>query len=154
MIEGHFELGASALEKTALLRYETFTAELGMPSEVEIDIYDQFAHHLIVEDGSKVVGTGRLVYKEDKYLIGRIAIDKDSRGLKLGDLVVRMLLDRAFNIGAKEVSVYSMIPVQGFYERIGFKAKGEPFIDATIEHIEMTITKDMLSHGCHGCGGC
>ncbi len=82
MIQGKFYLGSEGLDKSAALRYEVFTAELGMPISMEKDVYDQFGHHLIVEDGGGLVGTGRLIYKADQFLIGRIAIDTKARGQK------------------------------------------------------------------------
>lgn len=154
MVKGKFVVGIEGLDETANLRYEVFTGDLKMPASIEKDNYDHFAHHLIVEDGGQIAATGRLILKDDEYLIGRIAVDKAFRGKQLGDLVVRMLVDRAFSIGAEEVVVHSMTPVIGFYEKIGFKAVSEPFTEATLEHVKMVIDKEAMSHPCQGCGGC
>ena len=42
---------------------------------------------------------------EEYYKIGRIAVKKECRGKKYGDFIVRMLVDKAFTMGAKEVFV-------------------------------------------------
>lgn len=155
MIEGKFVVGYEALETTGLLRYEVFTEELGMPISVEKDVYDHFAHHLIVRDGEEFVATGRLIIKDGEFIIGRIAVDPKARGNHYGDLIVRMLVDRAFNLlKAERVVVHSMLPVQDFYTNIGFKAEGEPYIEATIEHITMSIEPGGLNSTCCGCNGC
>lgn len=154
MIKGQFIIGIEGLKETGFIRTEIFTGDLKMPLSVEKDQYDHFAHHLIIYDGEKKIATGRLILKDDVFLIGRIAVLKESRGMQIGDLVVRMLLDRAFSIGAKEVSVHSLIELQPFYEKVGFKAVSEPFIEATLEHINMTIKQTDISSACGCCNGC
>lgn len=155
MIEGVFVTGIEGLEQTGGLRHEVFTGDLGMPVSFEKDFYDHFAHHLLVKDGDELVATGRLVLKDDAFLIGRIAVKKEARGNQYGDLVVRMLIDRAFNIiGGKEVVVHSILPAQDFYKKIGFKAVGEPYVEATLEHITMVIRPEDLNSGCSGCKSC
>lgn len=155
MISGEFVVGIEGLEQTGVLRNEVFTGELGMPISFEKDVYDHFAHHLVVSDGSNMVATGRLIIKDGEFLIGRIAVEKEARGNQYGDLVVRMLVDRAFHLlGAKSVVVHSMMPVRDFYSGIGFKVVGEPYTEATIEHITMVVRPEDLNSGCGGCKGC
>lgn len=154
MIEGRFEMGAKGLKETAYMRSMVFTEELGMAAEVEQDAYDNFAYHLIVEDGGDKVGTGRLIYKDGEYLIGRIAVPEAGRGNGYGDLIVRMLCDKAFSLGADEVVIHSQPHVVDFYKRIGFVEKGEFYKEAGLDHITMKVTQKSFSHPCSGCGGC
>ena len=154
MIEGQFIVGIEGLKETGFIRSEIFTGDLKMPISVEKDQYDHFAHHLIIKDGDKKVATGRLILKDGEFLIGRIAVLKEARGMQIGDLVVRMLMDRAFSMGAKEVFVHALISLQSFYEKVGFKAVSEPFVEATLEHIAMNIQKKDINTACGGCNGC
>jgi len=70
-------------------------------------------------------------------LIGRIAVLKEYRGKQLGKLVVEKLLERAAELQAKEVHVHAQTYAAGFYEKLGFVAYGETFMESAIEHIGM-----------------
>lgn len=154
MIEGHFTIGTKGLEETGFLRSMVFTEGQGVDPSIERDMYDHFAHHLVVKDGHEVVATGRLIYKNDEFLIGRIAVDEQMRGQKLGDLVVRMLCERAFNLGAKEVVVHSQTQVKDFYGKVGFLTVGGVYQEADIDHVTMILKKEAFGHPCESCGGC
>ena len=153
MIEGKFVLGTKGLEETAFIRSIVFTEEQGVPPNIEQDVYDAFAHHLIVKDGEETVGTGRLIYKDNQYLIGRIAVLPGFRGNRLGDLIVRMLCARAFDLKADEVIVHSQVQVADFYRKIGFKGISDVYKEANIDHITMVIDEKTLTNPC-GCNGC
>ncbi|MCF8020215.1 MAG: GNAT family N-acetyltransferase [Vallitaleaceae bacterium] len=148
MIEARYVFGKEALELCGSIRYEVFTEEQGVDVQHERDLYDHFGHHVVVMEGDIAVATGRLIYANEIFLLGRIAVLKNHRGKNYGDLVVRMLIDRAFNIGAEEVEVHAQLPVQGFYESIGFIPIGETFYEAGIEHIRMIIDQNSLHKSC------
>ena len=155
MVEGKFILGKEGLATAAYIRSTVFSEELGVAPEVEQDVYDQFAHHLVISDGVDLVGTGRLIIKDGEFLIGRIAVLPSARGNRYGDLIVRMLLARAFDIGAEEVVVHSQPQVESFYKTIGFEPKGETFTEIGLPHKAMTITEKKFRTPCQcGEGGC
>jgi len=148
MIEAKYIYGHEALKLCGGIRYEVFTEEQGVDIRHERDLYDYFAHHVVVMEGDQPVATGRLIFTNGIFLLGRIAVLKQHRGKNYGDLVVRMLIDRAFSIGANEVEVHAQLSVQGFYEGIGFMPIGEPFYEAGIEHITMVVDQESLQKRC------
>lgn len=152
MIEGNFVIGTKGLEDTGYIRSLVFTGEQGVEASIERDAYDDFAHHLIIKDGNDIVGTGRLIYKDEQYLIGRIAVLKAFRGLKYGDLIVRMLCTRAFALKAPQVVVHAQVQVEAFYSRIGFKRTSDVYLEAGIEHVTMTIDEATFTKPC-SCNG-
>lgn len=154
MIEGKFFYGNEGLKTGAYIRSMVFTEEQGVHPSIEQDIYDQFAQHLVVSDGIDLVGTGRLIYKDEKFLIGRIAVLPSARGNGYGDLIVRMLCTRAFDIGAKEVVVHSQIQVEDFYSKIGFKTISDVYQEAGIDHVTMVIEPSSFLHPCDSCSSC
>ena len=98
------------------------------------------------EVGEEVpVATGRLIFLEDRFKIGRIAVKKECRGKHYGDFVVRMLLDKAFSMGAKEVFVGAQSHAISFYEKIGFERQEEEYWEDNIYHLMMKI-KGYCSH--------
>lgn len=154
MIQGEFMMGTAGKEASAYVRHRVFVEEQGVDPAIEQDAYDHFAHHLIVKDGGEMVGTGRLIYNDGAYLIGRIAVLKSERGNRIGDLIVRMLCDRAFHIGAEVVTLHAQTHVEAFYAKIGFVTVSEVYQEAGIDHVTMTINEKQLAHDCGGCDGC
>ena len=45
---------------------------------------------------------------------------------------------------AKEIVIHAQFHLKSFYERFGFKTRGEIFIEAGIKHIEMYMTKTQM----------
>jgi len=152
MIKGTFIFGREGIEETAIIRHQVFVEEQGVDPRIETDLYDYFANHLIVKEDNWPVATGRLILKEDQILISRIAVLKKERGRKLGDLVVRMLVNKGFEFGGKKILVHAQYHSKDFYSKIGFKAYGQPYMEAGIKHISMVLTeKDFIDKGCEGC---
>ena len=130
------------------IRVEVFVQEQKVPIEEEIDELDKTVDHLVVYEGESPVATGRLVYIEGKWMAGRIAVLKAHRGKKYGDLVVRLLMRRAFDLGAEEVWIHGQTQAEGFYKKLGFVPVGEGFMEAGIEHIKM-VCKEFPKGCCH-----
>jgi len=62
---------------------------------------------------------------------------KDWRSRGVGRALLQTLLDLAVRQGLPRVSLSAQIHALGFYERAGFHAVGELFIDAGIPHRKM-----------------
>ncbi len=148
MIEAVMLSSKEAVQEIYDIRDEVFTKEQGMDAKVQKDAYDNFAYYVYVTVDGKPAGTGRIIYKDEEYLIGRIAVPKAFRGQQIGDLIVRMLVDYGFKLGADTVHVHSLLYAVGFYEKIGFKLNGDPFIETGLEHVDMTIARSGLTHPC------
>lgn len=86
------------------IRTEVFMKE--QKFENEFDELDEKCRHLIVYDTDKPVGNCRF-YKEnnDSYVIGRIAVLLDYRGLGIGRIIVQKAEEYIKEIGGKEVNV-------------------------------------------------
>lgn len=121
------------------IRNEVFIKEQNVPKELEWDEFDNTAFHLLIFENDIPVATGRLIYSQEKYIPGRIAVLKEHRGKHLGVLLVDMLLQKAFELGAEEVHIHAQIQVKAFYEKIGFVAYGDIFDEAGIPHVSMFI---------------
>lgn len=83
------------------------------------DFYDDSSYHVIVFEEDEPVATGRLIPK-DNYFLEKICVINSKRNMYYGDLVVKMLLDKAFNLGALEIFAYVPSSVIGFFTNIGF----------------------------------
>lgn len=150
MIEGKFIHGNQDLTDVFHIRREVFCKEQNCPEEEEFDSFDKDALHVIISEKDKKVAVGRLIQIDDYFKIGRIAVLKECRGMYYGDFVVRMLVDKAFQLGAKKIHISAQTYAKRFYEKIGFQAEGEEYMEAGIPHIAMTLVQANM---CTKCGG-
>ena len=152
MITSKWIMGAQGIEDAYAIRRDVFINEQGVSEQEEFDDLDDRAFHLIIYDDGVPAATGRLFFMEN-YHIGRIAVIRSKRGLHLGDLTVRMLLVKAFNDGAPEVTISAQTHAVPFYERFGFVSYGEVYDEAGIPHLAMKVTRDglILEGDCKKC---
>lgn len=123
------------------LRIEIFVKEQGVPEENEFDSFDLEVPHLVIFSDGEAVATGRFIpYGENTVKIGRIAVKKEKRGLHLGEKIVRELLRKAKEDGAKTVCVGAQTHAVGFYEKCGFSLVGTPeYLEENIPHYDMIL---------------
>jgi YbgC/YbaW family acyl-CoA thioester hydrolase len=125
----------------APLRTEVFVQEQEIPQDLEWDEHDVTAlHALVVNKLGQPVATGRLLQPQPKIAqIGRMAVSKPLRGGSLGRMVMDAFIEAARKRGDHEVILHAQCSAERFYRRMGFKAHGEVFQDAGIDHIEMRL---------------
>jgi predicted GNAT family N-acyltransferase len=116
------------------VRTAVFVVEQEVPEELERDEWDAKSQHVLLFCDDQSIGTGRLL--PDGH-IGRVAVLKSYRGHSFGNLLMKKLLSMARASGFKEVELSAQVRVQGFYEKLGFSAKGEIYQEAGISHINM-----------------
>ncbi len=121
------------------LRTAVFVDEQGIPAELEWDAADDTAVHALARNWLGVpVATGRLLqHAPGVGKIGRMAVSRVLRGSNLGRDVLQALMQAACDRGDHEVLLHAQRTAEGFYARLGFTRRGEPFEEAGIVHIEM-----------------
>lgn len=80
---------------------------------------------VVVEDGGAPRGLLTLVTHAKVAWIGNVAVEKASRGRKLGAALVEAALARATSRGCKTVGLYSVLPAVSLYARAGFREAGD-----------------------------
>lgn len=119
------------------VRRIVFIEEQHVPENLERDEYDLLSRHVIARDAAgRAIGTGRLL--PDGH-IGRLAVLREWRGRGLGLALMRRLLDLAREQGFKRVELNAQTYAVPFYERLGFRAVGEEFMEAGIAHRAMRL---------------
>ncbi|MFI0513332.1 putative GNAT family N-acyltransferase [Streptomyces canus] len=130
------------------VRKEVFVGEQGVPEDIEYDVYDAVAVHVLAvrEDGLPL-GTGRLLSGEaaagktggDASVgsLGRLAVTREARGLGVGAALVRAVEQAARARGLTAVDLHAQTHALGFYERLGYVAYGPEFPDAGMPHRAM-----------------
>ena len=124
------------------LRNEVFVQEQGVSQELEWDEQDPLSVHAVLRNRMGLpVATGRLLPAvEGVSKIGRMAVKRKLRGLKLGDHVLTGLLNAARQRGDREVVLHAQCTAENFYQRQGFIRRGDVFQEAGMDHVEMAIT--------------
>ena len=131
---------ASAEPAIRAIRETVFIREQSVPEEMEWDGLDPSCIHVLAWNGSgEAIGTARL---QMMGTIGRMAVLDGWRGRGVGSALLQTLLDLALRQGLARVTLSAQAHAVGFYERAGFLAIGEPFMDAGIPHRKMT--KDLI----------
>jgi predicted GNAT family N-acyltransferase len=129
------QLGVEASQ----VRTEVFVEEQRIPAEMEWDAADQTAIHALARNRMGLaVATGRLLqHAPGVGRIGRMAVSRVLRGSSLGREVLQALMHAATERGDREVLLHAQRTAEGFYARLGFVRRDEPFEEAGIVHIEM-----------------
>lgn len=129
------------------LREEVFIEEQRVPVEEEFDDIDPVAHHVLVYDGEKAVGTGRLYDQEDGTVgrIGRMAVAKSCRGKGVGRLILRALMSEGVRRGYQLMILDAQVQAIPFYMDSGFVVTGEEHLDCGIPHRMMEISASEAS---------
>jgi YbgC/YbaW family acyl-CoA thioester hydrolase len=129
-------------EHAGAIRTAVFVQEQGIPLEMEWDEADKTAVHAVAYNGlGQAIGTGRLLqYTPGSGKIGRMAVNRVLRGSSLGRELLNALVAQAEQRGDSEVLLHAQRSAEGFYARLGFAPRGEPFDEVEIPHIEMVRT--------------
>lgn len=131
-------LGADAQR----IRTEVFVQEQGIPKDLEHDAADAQALHAVAYNRlGLAVATGRLLPAQDGVAqIGRLAVDRVLRGGQVGRQVLQALAEAARARGDRQLMLHAQRSAEGFYRRLGWQPRGEPFMEAGVEHVEMVTT--------------
>ena len=122
------------------LREEVFCGEQGVSLAEERDGRDRDAVHLVVVDDGAVVATCRLLVEGTTVKLGRLAVARSRRGLGLARMLLTEADAQARALGAERIALAAQLTAQALYERAGYGAYGDVFLDAGIEHVMMAKT--------------
>lgn len=138
----------SELHDSLLVRRAVFIEEQGVPEHEEIDDHDgdpsqvSSAVHVLGRIQGRPVATGRLLlnYPHDESIhLGRVAILPELRRKGYGRAVMEYLHAEARRHNRNGITLAAQLHAIPFYERLGYVARGEIFLDAGIEHRWMDI---------------
>ncbi|MGL6109262.1 MAG: YbgC/FadM family acyl-CoA thioesterase [Rubrivivax sp.] len=129
------ELGREAQS----IRTSVFVQEQQIPAAMEWDAADAACVHAVAYNRfGMALGTGRLLeHSPGVVKIGRMAVLQTMRGANIGRALLDALMGCARARGDHEVLLNAQMSAAGFYTRAGFTARGHPFDEAGIAHVEM-----------------
>lgn len=131
---------AQLTEDAKMIREEVFVIEQGFAEE--FDKTDSQSKHIVLYIHNRPAATCRYYFDESKdcYIIGRVAVLPAFRGTGLGKKVMELAEKSIAENGGKNIQLSAQTRVQGFYEKCGYTAKGEAYLDQDCPHICMEKT--------------
>ncbi|MFZ5604423.1 MAG: GNAT family N-acetyltransferase [Pseudomonadota bacterium] len=119
------------------LRREVFMLEQGVSHADEYDDKDRIATHYVTVLDGNVVATMRVLWLTEHAKIGRFAVRKSLRGRGVGGRLFRAVIESIRARGVERIALEAQIDKTRFYEKYGFHAYGDEYLDAGIVHRRM-----------------
>ena len=123
--------------KAFMVRCVVFCGEQGVRYDIEHDEFEHTATHVLGEIGGEPVAAGRLRCLPDYAKLERIAVRAPYRGRGIGVEITRFLMKLARERGYSSFRMNAQAHLEAFYGRLGFRAVGDIFLEADIEHLLM-----------------
>lgn len=137
MIRGRYLSSMDDLGAVLALRRQVF--DLGADESDRMAVYA-----LAMDQAGEPAGAGRLyIDGDDHFRMDLVGVLPEKRRQGLGDLILRMLLQRALDLNAPAVVIDAPRELHPFFARYGFAAEGASAMRATPSSID----------ACGGCGG-
>ena len=136
MVKPLFHFGLT--DDAKLIREEVFVKEQGFAEE--FDENDAKCWHLVLYFDSIPIATGRILEVDpETYRLGRIAVRKQFRGMKVGSYTVKFLCNKALSLGARKAILLAQTDKMGFYRSLGFRPvpDGEVIYEEGVPHAMM-----------------
>ena len=134
------ELSGAQVYEILKSRAEIFMLEQNIRC-LDMDDVDYRSVHCFLEENSRVVAYLRAFYSgEDRNTVQLGRVLSLNHGAGLGtELMEKSLEYIKCHMPCREVTLHSQAYVSGFYEKFGFNAVSEPFLEEGIWHVSMTL---------------
>ena len=132
------ELSTDELYRIYQLRVSVFVVEQHCPYQ-EVDELDTCAYHVWLETDGKIVAYARVLPQNTAFEsvgIGRVIAAKRRCGL--GTRIVAAAVDVAKKRhGAGKITLEAQVYARSLYEKAGFRAVSDEFLEDGIPHVRM-----------------
>ncbi|MBY0356537.1 MAG: GNAT family N-acetyltransferase [Candidatus Obscuribacterales bacterium] len=132
--------GSEIYELAKGLREEVLRRPLGLDF-IGVDLSEEKRqiHIVAVDQGGAVVGTVLLIpLNEGRIKLRQMAISPALQGKGAGRKVIEFAESIAKSRNFHTIEMHARLYARGFYEKLGYKAEGDEFIEVTIPHVKMT----------------
>ena len=125
------------------LRHRVFVVGQAVPPELEVDGLDGACVHFVGTRGAEVVATARLRPLDARRAkVERVCVVPELRGRGLGQALMGAMEAEATRRGFSTLVLNAQAAVVGFYRALGYRAYGDRFLEAGIEHQAMELGLD------------
>lgn len=122
----------------ARLRIDTFVTEQKI-TEPELDDQDLDAVQvfLLNEKQTNAKAVCRIFVTDNKWMLGRVAVDAKTRGQNLGTKMMTQVHDYLRSNGVKRLYCHAQMQAKPFYDHLGYQVQGDVFTEAGVKHVMM-----------------
>jgi predicted GNAT family N-acyltransferase len=123
-------------ELTYMIRERVFIEEQKVPHDIEFEYEDESHPYLALLEGEPV-GTARWRKTNEGIKLERFAVLTEYRNRGIATQLLKRILD---DLGSEKVFyMHAQTSAALFYEKNGFRPKGDTFVEAGLEHIKMYL---------------
>ncbi|WP_080849219.1 GNAT family N-acetyltransferase [Cytobacillus gottheilii] len=119
------------------VRKKVFVEEQNVSEEEEIDQYEKESTHFVLYDNNEPVGAGRFRVLDGYGKVERICVMKEARKGGSGKRIMMSIEQYAADQGLTKLKLNAQTHAIPFYEKLGYEAVSEEFLDAGIPHRTM-----------------
>ena len=132
------DYGSDEYKQMLKLRDDILRKPLGLHfSQDELEKEKEHMHMAAYED-EQMLGCCMLVKEgTDTVRLRQMAVVNDVQGKGIGRALMQFAENLARDRGFKRITMHARKNAIGFYERMGYKKKGEEFMEITIPHVVM-----------------
>jgi predicted GNAT family N-acyltransferase len=122
------------------IRRTVFIDEQGVPEGDELDQLDPVCRHFLALPGKgsplrEAIGTARILFLDDgSAKAQRVAVLRAHRKSGVGAALMFAVEGEAARAGSATLILSSQLSALPFYEKLGYEAYGDVYLDANIEH--------------------
>jgi len=140
-------VGSPAYETCIEIRRKVFIDGQSVPVEIEFDGLDSQSEHFLAFDNndddddamvSVALGTARMRVVDGVAKAERVAVLEKARGSGIGRALMEAIEFHAQEKGLESIRLNAQLQAADFYQKLGYIAQGEVFIEAGIDHRTMT----------------
>lgn len=133
----NFKIYDTLPKDAVFIRKKVFVEEQGFKDE--FDDLDLDARHIVLYIENEPAATLRYFWDEinNSYVAGRIVVLKEFRGKSFGAAVLKEAEKLIKNLGKDKLMLAAQVRAKGFYEKQGYRAFGEKFLEEYCPHIWM-----------------
>ncbi|GAM59818.1 GNAT family acetyltransferase yjcF [Vibrio ishigakensis] len=116
-------IGASPelIEQAQAIRFQVFSVEQSIPSELDLDGLDSASVHALVMDGNQAIATARLLINPDgSSVMARVAVLEAYRGKGIASKVVTVVMNYAKQQGVDFIEIHAHSYLRNYYQKFGF----------------------------------
>ena len=122
------------LGECLIIRRRVFVEGQGVSEQAEIDGRDPECAHFLARVEETPVGTARLRETGGLAKAERVAVLESERSRGVGRALMGFLEAEAQARGLGEVLLHAQVPVIPFYQKLGYAAEGDVFLEDDIPH--------------------
>jgi predicted GNAT family N-acyltransferase len=131
--------GSSLYNAMARFREDHLRRPLGLANSADDLAGEDRQVHIAAVEGDAILGTVILKPVSASLVkLRQMAVAPQTRGQGLGRDLMLFAEKIARQRGYREIEMHARVSAKGFYEKLGYRAVGDEFVEVTVPHVAMT----------------